>query len=187
MKEANCRIRLNRTIVNKLRFANDIDLIDEDYKSLQEQLEKTRALAEQVQLVMNVGKTKTMMFGDRKREQKIQVTDKNIDNVEKFEYLGSLKTWDNNCSKEIRRRIGKAARAMPSFKHLWNSTIQNKLTILTTCVFSVLFYTSETWTLKETDKKKLLPFEMKCYRRILRITWKDMKRNENNNERRNNH
>ena len=65
--------------------------------------------------------------------------------------------------------------------------IQNKLRILTTCVFSVFLYASETWTLKKTDKKQLLAFEMKCYRRILRISWKDMIRNEDKSERGNNH
>jgi hypothetical protein len=45
-------------------------------------------------------------------------------------------------------------------------------------VFSVLLYASETWTLKEADRKKLLAFEMKCYRWVLRINWQDMVRNE---------
>ena len=161
VKETNCGIRLSGTPVNNLRFADDIDLIDEDCKSLQEQLEKTRVVAEQAGLIVNVGKTKTMVFGDRKIEPEIQIEGKNIENVDKFEYLGSLITWDNNCSEEIRRRIGKAAGAMASLKHIWNGkklTLQNKLRILTTCVFSVLLYASETWTLKENDKKKLLAF-----------------------------
>ena len=66
VKESNCGIRLGGTLVNNLRFADDIDLIDEDYRSLQEQLEKTRAVAEQERLIMNVGKTETMVFSDRK-------------------------------------------------------------------------------------------------------------------------
>ena len=180
-KESNCGIRLGGTLVNNLRFADDIDLINEDSKSLQEQLEETRAAAEQAGLIINVEKTKTMVLVDRKIEQEIQIGGKNIENVDKFEYLGSLITWDNNYSDEIRRRIGKAAGTMASLRHVWNGkklTIQNKLRILTTCVFSVLLYASESWTLKETDNKKLLTFEMKCYRRILKISWKDMIRNE---------
>ena len=98
-----------------------------------------------------------------------------------FSRFGHDGTWDNNCSEEIKRRIGKATGAMASLKHVWNSKkmrIDNKLKILTTCVFSVLLYASETWTLKETDKKKLLAFDIECYRRILRINWRDMVRNE---------
>ena len=70
---------------------------------------------------------------------------------------------------------------MASLKHVWSGkklTIQKKLRILTTCVFSIFIYASKTWMLKESDKKKPLAFEMKCYRRILRISWKDMIRNE---------
>ena len=58
------RNKTNGTLVNNLRYADDIDLIDEDYRSLQEQLEKTRAVAEQAGLIVNVEKTKTMVFGD---------------------------------------------------------------------------------------------------------------------------
>ena len=168
-------------LINNLRFADDIDLIDEEVSSLQRQIKLTKTAAEQAGLILNVNKTKTMVFGDRKIESSIQVAGETIDNVEKFEYLGSLLTWDNNCSEEIKRRIGKATGAMASLKHIWNSKklkIENKLKILTTCVFSVLLYASETWTLKEADRKKLLAFEMKCYRQILRINWRDRIRNE---------
>ena len=50
-----------------------------------------------------------MVFGDRKIEQELTIDGKNIENVDKFEYLGSLITCDNSCSEEIRRRMGKEA------------------------------------------------------------------------------
>ena len=176
-----CGINIGGIRINNLRFADDIDLIDEDVSSLRSQIELTKEAAEQAGLLLNTNKTKTMVFGERNIESNIQVAGETIENVEKFEYLGSLLTWDNNCSDEIKRRIGKATGAMASLKHIWTSKklkIDNKLKVLKTCVFSVLLYASETWTLKETDKKKLLAFEMKCYRRILKINWRDMIRNE---------
>src|SRR5262249_9973599 len=145
--------------------------------SLQHQVELTRTAAEQSGLILNTNKTKTMIFGERNIESRIQVAGDTIENVEKFEYLGSLITWNNSCSEEIKRRIGKVTGAFASLKHIWKSKklkMENKLKILTTCVFSVLLYASETWTLKEADRKKLLAFEMKCYRRILKINWRDM-------------
>ena len=71
VKESNLRTRLGGTLVNNLRFGDDIHLTDEDYNSLQGQLEKTRAVAEQAGLIVNVGKTKTIVFGDRKIEQEM--------------------------------------------------------------------------------------------------------------------
>ena len=70
---------------------------------------------------------------------------------------------------------------MASVKHTRNSKklkTDNKLKMLTTCVFRALLYASETWTLNETDKKKLLTFEVECYRRTLRINWRGMIRSE---------
>jgi hypothetical protein len=181
VKQNTCGINISRIIVNNLRFADDIDLIDNDSSSLQNQIELVREAVDQAGLTVNTNKTKTMIFGDRNIEQELQVVGETIENVEKFEYLGSLLTWDNNCFDKIKRRIGKATGAMASLKHIWNCKklkVYNKLKVLTTYVFSVLLYASETWTLKETDKKKLLVFEMKCYRRILKINWKDMIRND---------
>ena len=76
VKESNCRIKLGGTLVNNVRFVDDIDLIDEDYKSLQEQLAKTRTVAEQAGSIVNMGKTKTLVFDDRKKEQEIQIGSK---------------------------------------------------------------------------------------------------------------
>ena len=41
---------------------------------------------------------------------------------------------------------------------------------------SVVMYASETWKLQKTDR--LLAFEMRCYRRILRIRWEQKITNE---------
>ena len=178
--QINRGINISGTLVNNLRFADDIDILEEDCDSLHQQIEQLRVAAEEAGLLMNTKKTKTLVFGDRNIEKHVQIAGNIIENVEQFEYLGSLLTWDNNCTDEIKRRIGKAIGAMAALKSIWNSKkikIENKIRILTTCVFSVLLYASETWTLKEADRKKLLAFEMKCYRRILRISWKDMIRN----------
>lgn len=176
----NSGINVNGTHINNLRFADDIDLPGDNHTSLQEQIEQLTRTANEAGLMVNIKKTKTMVFGDKNIDQQMEINGVHIENVEEFEYLGSTITWDNNCSKEIRNRISKATGAMASLKHMWNTKklkVVNKIKLLTTCVFSVLLYASETWTLKEADKQKLLAFEMRCYRRILKINWKDMVRN----------
>ena len=95
-----------------------------------------------------------------------------MESVTEFEYLGSLITWDNDGTTEIKRRIRKATGVMAGFRNIWNSkniNLATKLEILKTCVFRVLLYACETWTLKKKDKDILVAFEMRCYRRILHI------------------
>ena len=56
--------------------------------------------------------------------------------------------------------------------------IDVKLQLLMTIVFSILFYAAETWTVNKEDEKRLLAFEMRCYRRILAVKWQDRRTNE---------
>ena len=122
-----------------------------------------------------------MVFGKEALENKLKLEERIIENVEEFTYLGSVLTWDNNCTKDISTRIAKAKGILAGFNNIWRSKSirhKTKLGILRTCVWSVALYASETWTLKKTDQGRLLAFEMYCYRRMLRISWRDRVTNE---------
>ena len=54
-------------------------------------------------------------------DQEIQIGGETIENVEKFEHLGSLLTWEDSFPEEIRRTISKATGAMSSMKHVWHT------------------------------------------------------------------
>ena len=59
---------------------------------------------------------------------------------------------------------------MTQLQHLWKrQNMQIKLRAIRTCVFPIALYGCERWTLSTTNEKQLSAFEMKCYRRILRI------------------
>ena len=120
LKESKCEVNISGTTLNNLRFVDGIDLIGKERSSQQKQFETTRIAAEEAWLVVNTTKPKAMMFGERNIEQAVQMMGTIIENVDKFEYMGSLITWDNNCSEEIKRRIDKATGAMASLKHIWN-------------------------------------------------------------------
>jgi len=160
--------------INNLKFADDIDLLEEDRDELQENLERINEAGEAAGLEINIEKTMTMVFGQEDIVKKLEIDGRMVENVTEFEYLGSLLTWDNDCTKEIKRRIARATGAMAGFKKIWNSkhiSTETKINIIRTCVLSVLLYACDTWTLKKKDKDSLLAFEMKCYRRILHIRW----------------
>src|SRR6218665_4219397 len=104
----------------------------------------------------------------------IKVGDQKVENVKEFVYLGSLLTWDNDCTKEIKRWIAKAKGVMAGFNNIWKSkqiSHKTKLNILKTYVFSTALYACEACTLKKTDRDQILAFEMYCYRRLLQINW----------------
>jgi len=70
---------------------------------LQENLQQINEAGEAAGLKINI--QKTMVFGQEAIEKELIILITRIKNVMDFVYLGSLLTWDNNCNKEIKRRI----------------------------------------------------------------------------------
>ena len=46
-----------------------------------------------------------------------------------------------------------------------------KRKIIETCIFPIATYGCESWTISKADEKRIDAFEMKCYRKVLRIPW----------------
>ena len=85
------------------------------------------------------------------------------------------------CEKEIRRRIGIAKSAFTSMGKVLTSRdihMTVRIKVLRCYVWSTLLYGCETWTISVAMQKKLDAFETWLYRRMLRISWKDMVTNE---------
>jgi len=81
--------------LNNLRFADDIDLIEERRELLQANintLHMAGSAGEAAGLRINIGNTKTMVFGSETTKQQLKVGNIEIENVTEFEYLRSLLT-----------------------------------------------------------------------------------------------
>jgi len=126
-------------------------------------------------------KTKTMVFRDKQISSKICIDRIELENVKKFTNLESNMTYDLDCSKEIAVRIAKTMANLKALDKIWKSkaiTLKTKLSILKTCVFSTMLYGCKTWTVTKRCESRILSFERKCYREILRIGWTQKVTNE---------
>ena len=112
---------------------------------------------------------------------RISIENTVLKQVDQFTYLGGVATSDASCGSDIKRRIGLATGASASLSTIWAAkeiSKQTKIRVYQSLVLSILLYNSETWTLRETDKRRLLVFEMTVLRRILGITRRDRWRNQ---------
>jgi len=100
--------------------------------------------------------------------------------VEYFKYLGSILTNDGRCTCEIKCRIVVAKAAFNKKRTLFTSTLDLELKkkLVKCYIWSIALYGAETWTLRAVDRKHLKNFEMRCWRRIEKISWTDHVRNE---------
>ena len=167
--------------INNLRFADDVDILDEDPIELEKTTQELYDEAKKYGLYMNFDKTKTMVFGDKNITRRIVVEGMQLENVERFNYLGSSMTYDLDCKSEIKIRIARGTAALKAMDKVWKSSainIKTKLKVLKTCVFSTMLYGCETWVLTKDLQRRVLSFERKCYRKLLRIGWTQKVTNE---------
>jgi len=128
-------------------------------------------------LLVSLVKTKLMVVGREVQEEErtpMRVGDGEIENVEKFTYLGSLITNNGRMDAEVDRRIASASKAFGALRyavfkdrHLNTNT---KRKVYGACVLSVLLYSSECWTLLRKHHRKLNALHNRCIRTILGIT-----------------
>ncbi|GFR73136.1 endonuclease-reverse transcriptase [Elysia marginata] len=121
-----------------------------------------------------------MHIGKKKKKVSILIEGTPLEQVTKYQYLGHILKEDVSMKKEIDIRTEKARTKFWKLKelHRRNIKIDTKKRILQCYVFSAFNYGCETWTFTKAVKDKTKSFEMQCYRRVLRISWKEHKTNE---------
>ena len=90
--------------VNNLRFADDIDIIEQSNDKLQDTVDKLHTESAWYGMHINVVKTKTKKMPEE-NDAKVNIDEQAIENVKSFIYLGSELTWDNDCSKDTQRLL----------------------------------------------------------------------------------
>jgi len=122
--------------------------------------------------------TKIMLVGDWTTAAKIRIGCEELDECEKFCYLGSIINNDGGCDREIMIRLGKTNSEFGRLRRIWanrNISTQIKVHLYESLVLTVLLYGTETWPMKQkqTTARKLEAAHHQWLRKILRISWKD--------------
>ena len=176
-------LKVNGTVVNNLRYADDTVLIAESEEQLQALLDTVVNASEAKGLSLNVKKTECMVVSKSKDNPTCNITSQNqhIKQVSSFKYLGYMLTADGKCETEIKRRIAMAKDCFTKLKPAIgnrNISIKTKIRILESYVWSILLYGCESWTLTASTQCRLEATEMWFLRRILRVSWSDHRTNE---------
>ena len=101
--------------------------------------------------------------------------------VTDFTFLGSKITADGDCSHEIKRRLLLGRKAMTNLDSILKSrviTLPTKVCLVKAIVFPVVMYGCESWTIKKADCQRIDAFELRCWRRLLRVPWTARRSNQ---------
>ena len=86
----------------------------------------------------------------------------------------SKMTVDGDCSHEIKRCLPLGRKAMTNLDSLLKSrdiTLPTKVHLVKAMVFPVDMCGCESWTIKKAECLRLDAFELRCWRRLLRVPW----------------
>ena len=125
-------------------------------------------------------KTKLMTNNTNGISSDIRVNGEKLKTVQSFKHLGAIVT-DEGSMPEIRSRIAQTLAAPTELKTIWddkNIDLSSKIRLLLSLVMSIFLYSCETWTLTAEIERKVQTVEMRSFRRLIDILYKDHITNE---------
>ena len=103
-----------------------------------------------------------------------QIEGEIMETVTDFIVDGSKITADDNCSHKIKRRLLHGRKVMTNLESTLKSrdvTLPTKVRLVKAVVFPVVVYGCESWTIKKAEHRRIVAFELWCWRRLLRVPW----------------
>ena len=122
-------------------------------------------------LELNIQKTKIMASGPI---TSWQIDEETMETVTDFIFWGSKITADGDCSHEIKRHLLLGRKVMTNLNCILKSrdiTLPTKVHLVKATIFPVVMYGCESWNIKKIEHWRVDAFELRCWRRLLRVPW----------------
>ena len=108
-------------------------------------------------------------------QREIKVKGQKLGTVTSFKYLVPVVS-DDSSKPEVLSRIAQATAAPSKLKPIWtdnNISLGSKVKLVRSLVISIFLYACESWAFTAELEKRAQAFEMRSYRRLLTISYKD--------------
>ena len=131
---------------------------------------------------MEIGldKTKVMTNNPNDFQREIKIKGQRQEEVENFKCLGAIISNEGSKPK-ILSRIAQTTAALSRLKVIrrdTNISLVSKINLMRILILSTFLYACESWTLTAEIGRRIHALEMRCYRRLLNISYKDHVTNE---------
>ena len=113
-------------------------------------------------------------------QREIKIKGQRLEEVENFKFLGAIISNEGSKS-EILSRIVRTTAALSRLKVILRGkkiSLASKIKLMRTLILAAFHYACESWTLTAEIERRLQALEMRCYRLLLTISFKDHVTNE---------
>ena len=167
-----------RTITN-LRFTDDIDGLAGQKEEMIKFVERLDKASAAYGMEISAEKTKLMTNNTSGINTEIKVTGQKLETVTRFKYQCSV--FDVSSKTEILSRTAQTTAALTRLRPVCNDrsiSLSSKVRLTRFLVISIFLFACESRTLTAELLRRIRAMEMRCYRKILRISYKDNVTNE---------
>ena len=176
LEEHDGKVSIGGRNITNLRFADDIDALAEEEQELEALVESLDKTCTRYKMEISAEKTKLMTNSANGIQTEIKVKGQKLGT----KYIGAVVS-DDGSKPEVLSRIAQATAALTKLKPIWRDkkiSLGSKVKLTRDLVISIFLYACESWTLTAELEKRTQAFEMRCYRRLLIISYKDHVINE---------
>lgn len=168
--------------ISECAFADDLIVYAKNERDLQLNLNVWKTALEKRNMKINVDKTKVMVIGKNASQIKIQIEEKELEQVEAFKYLGVNIHKNGKEDLEINNRIENTTKLYYALNNTFirkkEISEKTKITVYKTVFKPVLTYGCESWVLNQQMKSRIQALEMKYLRAAKGVTRRDRIRNQ---------
>lgn len=162
-------VYINGQYLNHLRFADDIVIIAETAKDLEEMMKSLDHESSKIGLEMNVNKTKILT---NNYERPIMIKENTIEYVSDYIYLGKQISFKiSNNEEEVTRRINATWKKFWSLREIFKGkfSLHMKKIVYDTCLLPCLLYGCQTWVFTNKIQQKIKCSQTAMERSMLKI------------------
>jgi hypothetical protein len=147
-----------------VKYADHLVLLANEESVLQGMIDRLTEIGKCYGMAMNAEKIKVMRVSGKPSPIQIMIDQNQPENVEYFNYFGSMITNYAICTREINSRNAMAKAAFNKKKTLYTNKLDLNIRKkpVKCYIWSIALYGAETWTLRKVDQQYLESFEMWC-------------------------
>ena len=178
LDEVQARIKIAGRNINNLRYADDTILMAENKKELKRLLMKMKEESEKVGLKLNIQKTKIMASSPI---TSWEIDGETMETVTDLIFLDFNITADGGCSHEIKRCLLLGRKAMTNLDSILKNrdiTLPTNVCLVKAMLFPVVMYGCDSWAIKKAECQRIEAFELRCWRKLLRVPWTARRSNQ---------
>ena len=168
-------VSIGGRLITNFRFADDTVINAKEEEEAGVLIDRLDRTTTRYKMEIGSDKTKVMTTNPNGFKREIKIKGHRLDEVENFKYLGAI--ISNEGSKpEILSRIAQTTAALSRLKIIWrdkNISLASKVKLMRTLILSTFLYACESWTLAAETERRIQALELRCYRRLLNISYKN--------------